>query len=77
MSAIAVFIYVLSFGSYRYFLDNKISQLAWTESEVLSRSASAFSREIGHIKRVTLLLRNSVNARLISQQAPWNSKMVQ
>jgi signal transduction histidine kinase len=75
MSAIAVFISVLSFGSYRYFLDNKISQLAWTESEVLSRSASAFSREIGHIKRVTLLLRNSVNARLISQQAPASDQM--
>ncbi|WP_031214939.1 sensor histidine kinase [Marinomonas profundimaris] len=75
MSAIAVFITVLSFGSYRYFLDNKISQLAWTESEVLSRSASAFSREIGHIKRVTLLLRNSVNARLISQQAPASDQM--
>jgi len=66
-SGIMIFILLLSWGSYRFFLDNKISQLAWNESEILSRSANVFSREMGHIKRVTLLLRNSVNARLVSQ----------
>lgn len=67
LSSLLVFIILLSWGSYRFFLDNKVSQLAWNESEVLSRSASVFSREMGHIKRVTLLLRNSINARLASQ----------
>tara|TARA_R110001606_G_C15372779_1_gene649709 strand:- start:13 stop:1299 length:1287 start_codon:yes stop_codon:yes gene_type:complete len=78
LSGIFVFIVLLSWGSYRFFLDNKISQLAWNESEVLSRSASVFSREMGHIKRVTLLLRNSINARLSSQNAAsQNSAPVQ
>lgn len=67
LSGILVFTILFSWGSYRFFLDNKISQLAWNESEVLSRSASVFSREMGHIKRVTLLLRNSINARLSAQ----------
>ncbi|WP_409418821.1 sensor histidine kinase [Marinomonas sp. RS-M-Aa-14] len=78
LSGIFVFIVLLSWGSYRFFLDNKISQLAWNESEVLSRSASVFSREMGHIKRVTLLLHNSINARLSSQNAAsQNSALVQ
>ncbi len=67
LSGILVFTILFSWGSYRFFLDNKISQLAWNESEVLSRSASVFSREMGHIKRVTLLLRNSINVRLSAQ----------
>ena len=67
LSGFMIFILLLSWGGYRFFLDNKISQLAWNESEVLSRSATVFSREVGHIKRVTLLLRNSVNARLTSK----------
>lgn len=67
LSGVLIFTILLGWGSYRFFLDNKISQLAWNESEVLSRSASVFSREIGHIKRVTLLLRNSINARLSYQ----------
>ncbi|MBU2023845.1 MAG: sensor histidine kinase, partial [Gammaproteobacteria bacterium] len=71
LSGILIFIALLSWGSYRFFLDNKISQLAWNESEVLSRSASVFSREMGHIKRVTLLLRNSINARLSSQNTAF------
>lgn len=62
-----VFVFLLSWGSYRFFVENKISQLAWNESEILSRSGSDFSREVGYIKRVTLLLKNTVNARLASQ----------
>ncbi len=78
LSGIFVFIVLLSWGSYRFFLDNKISQLAWNESEVLSRSASVFSREMGHIKRVTLLLRNSINARLSAQDStlPQGTKTI-
>ncbi|WP_137170628.1 sensor histidine kinase [Marinomonas sp. FW-1] len=74
---ILLIITLLSFGAYRYFLDSKVNQLAWTESEILSRSASVISREMGHIKRVTMLLRNSVTARLTpqwttqSQNAPF------
>ncbi|TYL49245.1 HAMP domain-containing histidine kinase [Marinomonas sp. IMCC 4694] len=64
LPGIFLFIVALSWGSYRFFWDNKVSQLTWNESEILSRSASTFSREMGHIKRVTLLLRNSINARL-------------
>ncbi|MGO2353564.1 MAG: sensor histidine kinase [Marinomonas foliarum] len=66
---IFLFITLLSFGTYRYFLDGKVSQLAWTESEMLSRSASVVNREMGYIKRVTMLLRNSVTARLAPQQS--------
>lgn len=62
-----VLVLLLSVGSYRFFLDDKINQLAWNESELLSRSANVFSREMGHVKRVTLLLKNSIKARLISQ----------
>ncbi|UTV99473.1 sensor histidine kinase [Marinomonas rhizomae] len=69
LSGILIIIALLSWGSYRFFLDNKISELAWNESEVLSRGTSVFSREMGHIKRVTLLLRNSINARLSVQNA--------
>lgn len=69
LSGILIFTILLSWGSYRFFLDNKISELAWNESEVLSRGTSVFSREMGHIKRVTLLLRNSINARLSVQNA--------
>ncbi|MDE8604559.1 HAMP domain-containing sensor histidine kinase [Marinomonas sp. RSW2] len=81
LSGIMIFILLLSWGGYRFFLDNKISQLAWNESEVLSRSATVFSREMGHIKRVTLLLRNSVNARLTSKNqtafsADWEELVV-
>ncbi|AWX99303.1 hypothetical protein A8139_04275 [Marinomonas primoryensis] len=76
-----IFILLFSWGGYRLFLDNKTSQLAWNESEVLSRSANVFSREMGHIKRVTLLLRNSVNARLTSKDhtafsADWEDLVV-
>jgi len=67
LSVILLFVFLLGLGSYRFFLENKVSELAWNESEVLSRSGSVFSREMGYIKRVTLLLRNSVNARLASQ----------
>lgn len=67
LSGVLIVIILLGVGSYRFFLDNKISQLAWSESEILSRSSSLFSREMGHIKRVTLLLRNSINARLSTQ----------
>lgn len=63
-----VLVLLLSIGSYRFFLDDKINQLAWNESELLSRSANVFSREMGHVKRVTLLLKNSIKARLISQK---------
>lgn len=81
LSGILIFTILLSWGSYRFFLDNKISELAWNESEVLSRSASVFSREMGHIKRVTLLLRNSVNARLSTQSektlpSNWEAQVV-
>ena len=73
---IFIFICLLSWGGYRFALDNKVSQLAWAESELLSRSASLFSREIGHIKQVTLLLRNSVDARLHYQNVRGNSASV-
>ncbi|WP_249344422.1 HAMP domain-containing sensor histidine kinase [Marinomonas sp. CT5] len=81
LSGALIFIMLLSWGSYRFFLDNKISQLAFSESEVLSRSASVFSREMGHIKRVTLLLRNSINARLSTQNektipSDWEAQVV-
>jgi signal transduction histidine kinase len=81
LSGIMIFILLFSWGGYRFFLDNKISRLAWRESEVLSRSANVFSREMGHIKRVTLLLRNSVNARLTSKDqtvfsADWEDLVV-
>jgi signal transduction histidine kinase len=81
LSGVLIFIMLLSWGSYRFFLDNKISQLAWNESEVLSRSANVFSREMGHIKRVTLLLRNSINARLSTQNektipSDWEAQVV-
>lgn len=68
LAGILLLIVLLSFATYRYFFDSKVSQLAWTESEVLSRSASVVNREMGYIKRVTMLLRNSVTARLISQR---------
>ncbi|MBR7888038.1 HAMP domain-containing histidine kinase [Marinomonas sp. A79] len=68
LSGILVFILLLSWGSYRFFWDSKVSQLALNEADILSRSVSAFSREVGHIKRVTLLLRNSVRARLVLQE---------
>lgn len=67
ISSILVFVFLLSWGSYRFFVENKINQLAWNESEILSQSGSVFSREVGYIKRVTLLLKNTVNARLASQ----------
>jgi signal transduction histidine kinase len=81
LSSIMIFILLLSWGAYRFFLDNKISQLAWNESEVLSRSTNFFILEMGHIKRVTLLLSNSVNARLTLEDkivfpADWEDQVV-
>jgi|GEM_PF-729388 signal transduction histidine kinase len=73
---ILMIISLLSWGGYRFFLDNKLNQLAWTESELLSRSASVFSREMGHIKQVTLLLRNSIDARLNAQTAESNESLL-
>jgi signal transduction histidine kinase len=67
LSGLLVFVFLLSWGSYQFFVENKINQLALNESEILSRSGSDFSREVGYIKRVTLLLKNTVNARLASQ----------
>lgn len=69
---ILIFISLFSWGGYRFFLDQKINQLAWAESELLSRSVSHFSREMGHIKQVTLLLRNSIEARLHDQNIDLN-----
>ncbi|MCB5161743.1 sensor histidine kinase [Marinomonas algarum] len=64
LSALLAFVLVISWGSYRFFMDHKINQLALDEAELLSRSVNVFGREVGHIRRVTLLLRNSIQARL-------------
>ncbi|WP_245546184.1 sensor histidine kinase [Marinomonas posidonica] len=68
----------ISVISYRFFWQQKESQLVWSETELLTRSSSAFSREVGHIKKSTLLLRNSVIARLklqseLSNEYDWKA----
>ncbi|WP_394180735.1 sensor histidine kinase [Marinomonas posidonica] len=68
----------ISVASYRFFWQQKESQLAWSETELLTRSSSAFSRQVGYIKKNTLLLRNSVKDRLklyaeLSDDYDWKS----
>ena len=62
-----IIVFLATLAIYRYIWTQKTAQIAWQESELLTQSSTVFSREMGHIKRITLLLRNSVNAHIALQ----------
>lgn len=79
MLAIFIIVAFTAWTNYRLLKTQKINQITLDESEILSRGSSLFSRELGHLKSMTLFLRNTVEAKLLStpispqsllQQAP-------
>jgi len=63
---ILLIIIAIAWRNYELLKNQYISQIRLDETEILSRGSSLFNRELGHLKNVTLFLRNSVEAKLSS-----------
>ena len=77
MLAIFIIVAFIAWTNYRLLKTEKINQITLDESEILSRGSSLFSRELGHLKSMTLFLRNTVEAKLLSTQISPQSLLQQ